>query len=215
MRISPGAFRACAIACLCVASGAAMAQVLYKWTDAQGKTYYGDRPAKGALNVTRVEIDPPGDTVKLPPAPKAAVEGAKEEKPAPDMATQRRDLRNLLEDNLAKARDKLEAAKRALAGAEPGEDERQFVQQRQPAGVGGTTGSSNTSDGRPMGGTSGMSVVRRNCREVAGRDGTVVVCPVLMPNEKYRERVAQLEEAVKAAEEDVAKAEYAYRRGVD
>ena len=41
------------------------------------------------------------------------------------------------------------------------------------------------------------------------------VCPALIPNDAYYERQKQLEDAVKKAEEEVAAAEDAYRRGVD
>jgi Domain of unknown function (DUF4124) len=212
-----GALAAAMFVALLGASGAAMAQVLYKWNDAQGKTYYGDRPPKGGLNVTRIEVDPPASNVTLPVAPKDPMEDAKDaEKAPPDIATQRRERRNRLEANLIKAREKLAAAKGALADAAvPDEDERQFIQQRKPADSGGDTGSGMTAEGRPMGGMLGMAA-RRNCREVNGRDGqTVIVCPAFVPNERYMERVAKLEEAVGLAELEVAEAETAYRRGVD
>ena len=41
------------------------------------------------------------------------------------------------------------------------------------------------------------------------------MCPTLVPGEPYYDRVKQLEDAVKAAEDDLADAEPAYRRGVD
>ncbi len=200
-----------------LACGAAMAQqVLYKWNDAQGKTYYGDHPPKAALNVTRVELDVPATNVVPPVAPKATGEDAKEAVKAPaDVATQRRDLRNRLETNLIQARAKLETAKRALAEVQPAEDEGQYVQQRRPLGPGGGTGAGTTSEGQQVGGMLGMAP-RVNCREVEGRGGKrVVVCPSFVANEKYADRVALLEEAVRKAEEEVAEAEYAYRRGVD
>jgi hypothetical protein len=220
--VSPGTFRAartlrvCAIVILLGASAAAMAQALYRWSDADGKTHYGDRPPKGALNVTRIEIDPPGNTVTMPAAPKAPAESAKsEEKAPPDLATRRRALREKLEGVLVKAREKLAAAKLALAEAEPGDDERQFIQQRKGADTKGNTGSGTTAEGRQVGGSFGMGE-RRNCREVPGRDGQrVVVCPTFVPNEKFQDRVALMEEAVRAAELEVSEAEYAYRRGVD
>ena len=57
---------------------------------------------------------------------------------------------------------------------------------------------------------------RSNCRQYEQQDGKkVTTCPVSMPSEAYFERVGKLEEAVKAAEEEVATAERAYRRGVD
>ena len=41
------------------------------------------------------------------------------------------------------------------------------------------------------------------------------MCPAIVPNEIYFERIAKLEAAVKQAEEEVDAAEQAYRRGVD
>jgi hypothetical protein len=48
-----------------------------------------------------------------------------------------------------------------------------------------------------------------------GRGGKVISGPPrAIPNEQYQERIKGLEEAVKSAEADLAKAETAYRRGV-
>ena len=57
---------------------------------------------------------------------------------------------------------------------------------------------------------------RSNCRERVSSDGKKsLACPVSMPNDAYYDRIAGLEAAVKAAEEELATAERAYRRGVD
>jgi hypothetical protein len=57
---------------------------------------------------------------------------------------------------------------------------------------------------------------RSNCRVVTDTDGkSTLICATMVPNEAYRERQQKLEEAVRRAEEEVAAAEQAYRRGVD
>lgn len=40
-------------------------------------------------------------------------------------------------------------------------------------------------------------------------------CPTRVPNDAYYERQKKLEEELKAAEEELAEAERAYRRGTD
>jgi hypothetical protein len=192
----------CAAALLLAAGTVAMAVELYRWTDAEGKVHYGDRPAKGALNVTRVEIDPPITTVPPPatsaPAPKAPSNIEQDKAQPVDLATQRRKTREALEANLNRARARLEVARQALAeGADMQEDELQVVQQGAEKVVPSKT-------------------ARMNCRQVTGKDGKpATICPAAVPNEKYYERIAKLEEAVRRAEEEVAAAEAAYRRGVD
>jgi hypothetical protein len=116
--------------------------------------------------------------------------------PAPDLATQRRMTRARLEANLAQAREKLDLARKNLAeGTDPQEDERQAV-------LRGTAGPTGTS--------------KMNCRQVPGKDGkTATICPSMIPNDAFYQRVARLEDAVRDAEEEVAAAETAYRRGVD
>jgi hypothetical protein len=191
------------------ASLLAAAQALYRWTDKDGRVSYGDRPPPGALNVTRMEADipptpaPPASPRQAPPREPAAPRevapaGSGAQSGNADILTQRRASRARLEEDLAQARERLAAARKALAEAnDPREEERQVVQQR-------------------VDGSNAAATSRQNCRQVAGTDGRKsTFCPALIPNEKYYERMAGLEEAVRRAEEAVAAAENAYRRGTD
>ena len=202
----PGWRRAAAglLAALLAASGLAMAQALYRWTDAQGRTHYGDRPPKDAIGVTKIDtgIDsnaaPAPAPAPVPPVAKPAPAAEAPPKAAPDRATERRTTRERLRAELNRALDNLEAAKKKLAeGGDMQDDERQVVQQRA---------------GRPP----VTPTARQNCRPERGKDGKPgLMCPVTVPNDQYYERISRLEEAVRQAEEEVAAAEAAYRRGVD
>jgi len=57
--------------------------------------------------------------------------------------------------------------------------------------------------------------VAGNCCPIKQDGGVVFLCPTLVPNESYYERLGKLEGAVRDAEAEVAAAEEAYRRGVD
>jgi hypothetical protein len=183
---------------------AAFGQVLYKWVDADGRTQYSDHPPKNAAGpVTRIEPDAPATPGA--PAPKAAPAAVPAKAAAPsadDPLTKRRAVRSALEQRLAAARANLEAARRALADtSSPEPDERQVIQQQQQPGAGGMHG---------------LSKSRSNCRPMVDKNGKAgVMCPAVMPNEAYFDRIAKLEEAVRKAEEEVADAESAYRRGAD
>lgn len=178
----------------------ALGQTMYKWTDAQGRIQYSDRPPKDFKGeVTRIESDaqPPQAPAWVPKAavPKAE-EGQKVEKAPGDLNSRRRALREKLAADVTRARERLEAAKKALDEAEgPGVDERQVVQQRFARG---------TQPATP----------RSNCREVVASDGKKsLMCPALVPGEGYYDRIRALEEAVARAEEELAAAERAYRQG--
>lgn len=183
---------------------AAGAQTLYRWVDAEGKVHYGDRPPKGFKGeLRRIETDVEKTT--LPPdAGPAAPATAPATKPArgptaEEIAAKRRATRTQLEVRLAKARGNVEAAKKALAESEsPQDDERQVIQQRQAKG-----------------GMHGMSP-RSNCRVEVGKDGRKTqMCPTSVPTPEYHDRIARLEADLKKAEEELAEAEQAWRRGVD
>ena len=184
-------------------AASSVAQTMYKWTDAQGRIQYSDRPPKDFKGeVTRIESDaqPPQAPAWLPPKavePKAQ-EGKQLEKAPGDMNSRRRALREKLAADVTRARERLEAAKKALDGAEgPQVDERQVVQQRFARGT------------KP-------ATPRSNCREVVGADGRKsLMCPALVPGEGYYDRIRLLEEAVAKAEEDLTLAERAYRQGAD
>jgi uncharacterized protein DUF4124 len=187
------------LALLAAAPGANAQTTLYKWIDEDGKTQYSDKlPAKFKGEVTRIEIEKstePPPTPATAPAPPRAVD----QKPPEDIAAKRRATRAVLEARLNQARANVESAKKALADSEtPDPDERQTVQQR------GMTG-----------GMHGMAP-RSNCRRETGKDGKqVLMCPTQVPRPEYLERVAKLEEDLRKAEEELADAEQAWRRGVD
>jgi hypothetical protein len=195
--------RAASLALLvALAAVPAAAQTLYKWTDANGKVQYSDRLPKGFTGeVTRIEIE--SDKTTLPPAavpPAAAGKPADvASPPAEDIAAKRRATRARLEARLARARDSLDAAKKALSDSEsPEPEERQIVQQRATSG-----------------GMHGMTA-RSNCSQEKDSNGnTIVMCPTAVPGPEYHERVAKLEEDLRRAEEELSAAEQAWRRGVD
>lgn len=211
-----------------VSVASAQAAELYRWSDAAGGTHYGDKPPKGALNVQRVDVDTAGSTMPsrparaTPGAPAAARTDATAA-PAPDLLTQRRATRARLEGNLAAAQARLDLARKNLAEAnELRPDEQQVVQQRLDnaapgSGVGpGNTPADATQPQGAHGGLMGLYPNRSNCTNTKGANGKpVTICPTIIPNQAYQERMAALEEAVRKAEEELAAAETAYRRGVD
>lgn len=190
------------------------AQVLYKWTDKDGKVQYADKPPlrpEGAVTKIEIDVKPDADTRAAPARPVDVGPASSE------LVARRRAIRTALAAEVARARDRLEAAKTALAAADaPLEDERQVVQQRvdqlrpQPG-----------ADSRSTGGMLGMGGMlggaeRSNCRVEQQADGRkVTTCPTYVPSEAYYDRVQKLEEAVQRAQAAVDAAEEAYRRGVD
>lgn len=202
--LAAGAF---ALVALIAAAGAAAQQYIYKWTDTDGKVQYSGQPPKNfSGEVIRIDVDP--SSAATAPDPRSTSDAGRKSAPPPppDVATKRRELRNKLEADLARAREKLELAKAALAdGGVPQDDERQVIQQRMEKG-----------GPPPASGAMHGSAPRSNCRAVTGADGkTAIICAALIPNEAYHERQRMLEEAVRVAEAEVAAAEQAYRRGVD
>jgi len=172
----------------------AQLRTLYKWTDSEGRVQYSDKPPSGFTGeIERLEIDPAANATQAPRAPEATAT------PAPgDIGAKRRALREQLRDAVDRARAKLDLAKASLAVAGgPDDEERQVIQQRFDTQVPGTASA------------------RANCRPIQQGDRTVFMCPTLVPNESYYERLAKLEDAVREAEAEVAAAEDAYRRGVD
>jgi hypothetical protein len=197
--------------------------VLYKWTDADGKTQYSDRPPASFTGVvTRIEADAP--VTPSPIAPKAtAAEAAKPAvEPVVDMATRRRETREMLRANVDRARLKVEEAKKALQEAQdlPNDDERQIIQQR-VAGRGNTGTAPNVrnpdaTQGRVTGGGMHGMAARANCREARGADGKIAtICPSSVLRPEYFERITRLEEALRKAEDELELAQTVYRRNVD
>jgi hypothetical protein len=187
---------------LVVMAGSALAEgrVLYRWTDAQGRVQYSDRPPTGFKGeVTRVDIDVDATPapVAAPRAPIVAPEVLRDVvPPAVDINKARREKREKLEAAVRNAEKKVASAKAALdGGGDPQDGEGQVIQRH---------------FARPQAGHS-------NCRRVtdgAGRPGGFV-CPAVVPNDEYYERIKGLEEALKKAEAELAQAEIDYRRGVD
>ena len=182
----------------------AFAQTLYKWTDKDGKVQYADKPPINFNGeVTRIEADPVPPPLKAVPRTAGKSELDEDEKPkASDIGSKRRADRERLAQRVAAARAKLEKARSELANGESvNDDEKQIVQQR------------HARDARNPGRT---PPPRLNCMSDKASDGRPVWnCPTPIPGESYYTRQKALEEAVQKAEEELADAERAYRRGVD
>lgn len=208
------------IAALLALPGEASAQVLYKWIDKDGKTQYSDQAPKNFSGpVTRIqpdEVATPAAAPRTDAGTSAKAQKANDDTRAIiDMAQKKRALRNQLEARVKAARENLETAKNALANASPADDERQVIQQR----IDQTTpnpGPGSASNGGMLGMNSSVGTARSNCVTGKNLSGNVVtMCPTAIPNDAYYDRLKQLEDNVKAAEDALAEAETAYRRGVD
>lgn len=193
--------RAACLAAALVAAGASLAdtRTLYRWTDAQGRTQYSDRPPTGFKGeVTRVEIDvdaTPGAPAP-PRAPRVAPEVLRDVvPPATDINKVRRERREKLEAAVRQAEEKVAAAKKALAGGgDIQDDEHQVIQRRYARAQEG----------------------KSNCRAVTDANRkTTFICPSIVPNDEYYGRIRGLEDALKKAEEELSDAKTAYMRGVD
>ena len=188
-----------------LAAGPAAAQTLYKWVDTEGRVQYSDKLPKGFKGeFTRIETEtdkvtlPAAATPSAPPAP-AATAPVQEKAKAESVAAKRRATREVLGARLKEARAKVEAIRKAMDESEsPEPEERQIIQQR---------GAQVAADGVAL---------RSNCRVEVGKDGKKgVMCPTSIPAPEYYDRVARQEAALRKAEEDLAAAEEAWRRGVD
>lgn len=197
--------RKAASAAVFVALAAAFAlpaagQAFYRWIDAEGRVQYSDKPPKNFKGeVTRIDHEFDKSTPVPKALPPAAPEKAKAPAPGDDIGAKRRATRERLGARLARARENVEVARKALSeGESPQDDERQVVQQRQGKG-----------------GMHGMAA-RSNCRTEVGKDGRkFVMCPTAVPTPEYHDRVARQEADLRKAEEELAEAEEAWRRGVD
>jgi len=175
---------------------AADAKTLYKLVDKNGKVTYVDQVPKGFDGqVTEIAIDAPATPAANPPPPVPRASPAGQEQSKRDINTERKEARGKLQAALDAAREKLAAAKKALAeGGDINDDEFQVIQQQ-------------------MAMQKNVPAPRPNCFQQPG--ATVWTCPVSVAGEKYRDRQKSLEDAVRAAEAAVAAAEDAYRRGTD
>jgi len=194
--------RSLAVLCALGLALAADAKTLYKLVEKNGKVSYVDKVPKGFDGeVTEIIMDAaPTPAANPPPAPPRAPAAAPPEGKR-DINTERKEARARLQAALDRAREKLAAAKKALAdGVDVEDDELQVIQQRYDA-----------SGAKP-----GAAGPRSNCFQQMGGNGRPVwICPVMVPGEKYRDRQKLLEDAVRSAEAEGTAAEDAYRRGTD
>lgn len=175
-----------------------VAQVLYKWTDPEGKVIYSDRlPPKGfAGKVEKIEPDvAPTPTDRPPVEPRAAPAPSPAAAAPGGLAAQRRSTREKLQARVDAARAKVEAARKALdEGSDIAPEDRRTLVQR----------------------VDGSTALRSSCRIAKGSDGkNVTLCAASIPTEAYRERVEQLDAALHAAEGELDEALSAYGHGVD
>jgi hypothetical protein len=174
-------------------------KTFYRWTDAQGRMQYSDKPPTGFKGeVTTFEVDYDATKARVAPAPRAPLVPPDVMRdvspPPPDMAKSRRDQRAKLEESLRKAQEKVAAAKAALeSGGDLKDDERQVVQRKYPR----------------------AQPEKANCRPTQDGKKGAVMCPSIVPGEPYYERQRGLEEALRQAQEELAEAETAYRRGMN
>ena len=192
-----GLARCAAIAAL-LAIGVAHADVrtLYRWTDAQGRVQYSDKPPPASFKgeITRIEVETDSNTsaAEAPRAPRVAPDVLKDV--TPDLNKARREKRAKLEEGVRQAQKKVAEAKAALEqGVEPKDDEQGVIQRRYAKAPAGKT----------------------NCRVIPEGDKKAIICPAITPNEQYYERQKSLEEGLRAAQQELDEAERAYRRGVD
>ncbi|HEY2629719.1 MAG TPA: DUF4124 domain-containing protein [Usitatibacter sp.] len=207
------------IAALATIPCAVLAQVLYKWTDNDGRTQYSDQPPKNfAGPVTKIEPDEkatPSTPLPGTPEPKSS-KADDQSRSLIEMAAKKRAVRDKLDADLVAARARLVAAQAQLDNASPAVDERMTIQQRQDAATPlPGPGSATTGGMFGMGGMNGTAP-RSNCSIANNANGTPVeTCRAFVPGEAYYDRLKKLQDAVASAEADVAAAETAYRRGVD
>lgn len=175
----------------------AAGQVLYKLIDRQGRVTYTDKEPKG-FDGKVIRIEPDTESNVLPGAKGA--EAAPRAAPAsPGVADARRKSREDLEKRLRAAEARMDAARKAIAeDSEPRPDEMQTVQRRYP----------------PL--QRGQNPPRPNCFPSVDPSGNAsLVCPQQVPQESFYERRRKLDEELRAAEEELAAAQLAYRRGTD
>ena len=199
-----------AFAIALLASSGAQAVTLYKLVDSKGGVTYTESPPYG-FNGKVVPVDIAFDTTPVPPKPPQAAVTEKAEvnapTPQPDYLTKRRATRAALEMRLTQARQALDNAKLALANATMEPDEAQIImvpttKQPRPGEV---------VPGNPP----SIRTDPKMCGEVVRNGKRVHTCGRVVGNENFVARMNQLEEGVKRAEEEVAEAETAWRRGVD
>ena len=175
------------------------AQTLYRDIAEDGKVTYSDKPPRKGGKTTTLEID---KNLNVTEPLKRNSEGKKLD--FGERIKKREALRDRLRADLDKAQALLAAAETALANGRNPRDE-----ELQP------TISYVDNNGKPnaagiITGRSGRVV----CSKEKNPDGSeLITCPAIsVPNEEYPKRVKELEDAVSMAEEEVRRAEQAYRR---
>jgi len=190
-------------AVLLVAAGSliisAQAQTLYRDVSKDGKVTYSDQPTGKDGKTTTLEID---KSLNVTGSPKKYSDGKKSD--FDERIRKRQSLRDKLRADLEKAQARLAAAEAALANGRGPRDE-----ELQP------TISNADNKGKPN--AAGI-ITGRSGRVVCSKeknpdDSERITCPAIsVPNEEYPRRVKELEDAVATAEEEVRRAEQAYRR---
>lgn len=174
----------------------ASAQVLFKLIDRQGRVTYSDRePKVFDGTVVRIETDTASNIV-----PSAKAGDAQRPASVPsEWSENRRRSRDELEKKLRAAQSRVEAARKAKAeGDEPLAEELQTIQHRHP----------------PL--KSGQQPPNPNCFTATDASGTAFLnCPTRIPHDAFYDRQKKLAEELVKAEEELALAERAYRRGTD
>jgi hypothetical protein len=184
---------------LALAAAPAFAQqVLYKLIAPDGSVTYTDKVPKN-YNGKVIRLESDTDPNVMPAARSAEKSPAAAIIEGKGLADTRRKTRETLEKQLRAAQEKVEAARKARdSGAEPRSDELQTVQRRYA----------------PL--ASGQAPPRPNCFNSVDPNGVAsLVCPQAVPQEAYYERRRKLDEDLRLAEEELAAAEQAYRRGTD
>ncbi|HEX4944181.1 MAG TPA: DUF4124 domain-containing protein [Usitatibacteraceae bacterium] len=188
--------RALLLALAATVAWPAAAQVLYKLTDRQGRVTYSDsEPRNFDGTVVRLEADTAANIMP------SAKKGESAPRPGPDsgIGEDRRHVREDLEKKLRAAQARVDAVRKAKAeGGEPLPEEMQTIQHRRA----------------PLG--PGQAPPNPNCFAAVDPNGAASLnCPTRVPLDAFYQRQKQLEEELRRAEEELALAERAYRRGTD
>ena len=175
------------------------AQTLYRDVDKEGKVTYSDAPRGKGGKTTTLEID---KDLNVTESPKRYSDGKKSD--FDERIRKRESLRDKLRADVEKAQARLAAAETALVNGRGPRDE-----ELQP------TISYPDNNGKPN--AAGIITGRGGlvlCSRDKNPDGSVrIICPAIsVPNEEYPKRVKELEDAVANAEEEVRRAEQAFRR---